>query len=757
MKQRSASAATAAVACRQDFLARDRAAPVAPSQWVTRLPRRAAGSAVRRIFDGALSIRAEDGSLWLIRSLTGGAQIGVRAYFDTRHLENWHAEEKGGVALVSFKSSHGDVRVEVRWSDGDLPFLRYSTWLTPAYDLNIEALPRDVCVFDRSGNPFATEGAVYAAQSGPTAGLVYFSIAKPGGATCLYFQNLTALSDYCERTGAEPIGRVSAEWPELGFSVPPTQRPLRAGRQVTLSDGFVVFASDRLPDSELEVAQIFLRAVSTVYREIPRPETRYFDWPSMAERTLADLTNAKTCSRRIKRRRYLNAYVGATDKPPESMVQLAVLVPLCDYEGWLRKPVRLRRDLRANIPTFADPAINSIVRWLPGSKFAIGADSEEEDHRRMDSWYYVHTLLNLCRLAEFGDGECRELVLASAENAIRVAHAFQYDWPVFYDPHTLAVQKAETEPGRGGEHDVPGLYAHLMLQLFELTKDPRYRDEAERAAQTLAGKGFRLLYQTNNTVMSAVALAKLWKATNNRLYLDLSVICIANVVARFWIWNGEYGFAKFYDTFMGVAPLQDAAYVAAYEEHEFLAAVVAYLKEAGAAVQPEISTLLSEYCKYLLHRGRFYFCSELPPEAICDEPKEGMVNRRLAIPLEDLRSGWHQAGQVGQEVYGSAAAFIVTAYSYINLPEVPFLLHSEYPILEYDFRLFPKGGELRLRVSGNGAFAFRLVAIPRTRRALKLRLVDGTGERLRVVARHGGRHEFQAAGTRFTISWGSGR
>ena len=65
--------------------------------------------------------------------------------------------------------------------------------------------------------------------------------------------------------------------------------------------------------------------------------------------------------------------------------------------------------------------------------------------------------------------------------------------------------------------------------------------------------------------------------------------------------------------------------------------------------------------KYLLHRGRFYYPQELPAKAIAKKAKEGHIDRKLWVPLEDLRTGWQQSGQVGQEVYGSAAAFVATS------------------------------------------------------------------------------------------------
>src|SRR5690606_20724142 len=106
---------------------------------------------------------------------------------------------------------------------------------------------------------------------------------------------------------------------------------------------------------------------------------------------------------------------------------------------------------------------------------------------------------------------------------------FDYQWPVFYKMTTLEVLKAETEPGEGGEHDVPGSYAHLMLMVWQITKDERYLKEAVTAASKLEGLGFELFYQANNTAFSAEALLKLYKETNDELFLNLSYVCIASI------------------------------------------------------------------------------------------------------------------------------------------------------------------------------------------------------------------------------------
>ena len=139
---------------------------------------------------------------------------------------------------------------------------------------------------------------------------------------------------------------------------------------------------------------------------------------------------------------------------------------------------------------------------------------------------------------------------------------------MFYQLKTLKVLKAEFAPGKGGEHDVPGLYAHVMLQAYELSHEKHYLAEAEKAASRLKGSGLHLLYQTNNTLLSGVVLARLWRMTGKKKYRDLSIVCVANMIARVWMWECDYGFAKHYTNFMGASPLHECEYVAAYEEAE---------------------------------------------------------------------------------------------------------------------------------------------------------------------------------------------
>ncbi|UFH52180.1 hypothetical protein [Spirosoma sp. KNUC1025] len=467
--------------------------------------------------------------------------------------------------------------------------------------------------------------------------------------------------------------------------------------------------------------------MADIYHQLPRPETQYYDWPRAAERTIRALSDSDGCGRMIRKQYYLNAYVDATQKPPESMVQLAILVPLWEYQRWVEQVVPLVERLQKNLPTFYNAKQQTLMRWLPAGTFIEDKESrsEEQDPDKIDSWYLLHTLMNLGRLATQGNTQAKELLVDSLEFVIKAAHHFTYDWPVFYNVGTLEVVKAETDSGKGGELDVAGLYTHVMIQAYEFTREQRYLDEAIASAERLRGKGFELLYQSNITIMSALTLAKLWKITGNRLYFDQSRLGVANVIARLWIWDCQFGFGQKRSTFMGVAPLRDAPYLAAYEEGEIVATMVNYLREVGRDVPVSIRMFFSEYMKYLLHRGRYYFPAELAPDSVCQSPKEGRIIQDLPIPLEDMPTGWKQAGAVGQEVYGGALAYILATYAYKRFDHVPVLIYCDYPIYQAEYQITGKdSGYAVLRLSGTADYTCNLRLVAKGRQLPNVQLLD---------------------------------
>jgi hypothetical protein len=298
--------------------------------------------------------------------------------------------------------------------------------------------------------------------------------------------------------------------------------------------------------------------------------------------------------------------------------------------------------------------------------------------------------------------------MSSLEFAIKVAHHFNYRWPVFYHMKTLEVIKAETKPGKGGEKDVAGLYAHVMLQAWELTGKKRYLREAEKAASTLKGLGFELFYQANNTSFAAGAMVRLYKATGEKIYLELSYLCLANIFKNVKLWDCNYGYGKNFPSFFSLFPLNDAPYTAVYEEQEVFCALHEYLGLAsGIDLPPSIKLLTAEYIRHLVDRAVYYYPPMLPKEVLADKPKIGELNPNLWIALEDMQDGWEKCGQVGQEVYGAGNAFGIVPRHYFKVPSHDWMIYCDYPLANFNVH----GRKITFEILGDVTFHCRLMII----------------------------------------------
>ena len=217
---------------------------------------------------------------------------------------------------------------------------------------------------------------------------------------------------------------------------------------------------------------------------------------------------------------------------------------------------------------------------------------------------------------------------------------------------------------RFGQTDVGGIYAYLMLQCFELTGEDRFIEEARKAIDKAKGLRFDLLYQANLSAWGAVACLRLWRITQEADYLAQSYAYPAGFFHNATIWQSRLGTAQHFDHFMGVLCLHDAPYMAMYECFESFAGFEEYLAQAGAELDPAARMLISEFCRYTLHRAWFYYPQHLPDDAIHHgEHQSGVINPKLTFPLEDLYPDGQQAGQVGQENYGSGGAFTFASRS----------------------------------------------------------------------------------------------
>lgn len=693
-------------------------------------------------------------SLWITLSPNSNSRIAFRlAYSPGGELELKDLKELNSEIKCNVKGAMGLFLTHVKWresADGE-PILCYTTRLKPSGNTSIPFWPRDVYITqtDKLAN---TKGEVHVSQEGTRSGLVYFSLTEPKSGSVLYLQNLTALNDYCEQTKTSCSNVVGGKWPELGLALPPTRdEPLIAGNEITISDAIVVY-SKVVPQNEGAMAQQFLALLGEAYLQLPLPETTYHDWPTILSLGLKDLVDCQACWSYVDGHAYFNAYVCDYITPPEIMVQLAVMLPLVDFQEWNHSKVDVIDKITEGLPAFYDKKLKTIMRWLPAAEDKLDGKEEQKQPKIMDSWYLHHPLLNLSRMALKGDAVANQLFQDSLPYAIKVAHHFKYEWPVFYHMETLETVKAETEPGKGGEKDVAGIYAHVMLQAFELTGARKYLAEAEKAARTLKGKGFSLLYQANNTAFSAGALLRLYKLTHKKDYLDLSYLCLANIFKNVQLWDCNYGHGKHFPSFFALFPLSNAPYTAVYEEQEVFCAFHDYLKYAeDLDILPSAILLITEYIRFLVARAAYYYPPMLPGDVLAGKPKTGELDPKLWIAVEDLHDGWEKCGTVGQEVYGAGNAFGILPRHYVKTPGEKFMIFADYPLS----KIRHQKQKIYFTITGDERMECRLAIVPSDTRLPKV--VVRAEQNILEGRRGKSGHLFYAVKgkQRISVSWGS--
>ncbi|MGN6620553.1 MAG: hypothetical protein ACTHKR_05765 [Sphingomonas sp.] len=577
---------------------------------------------------------------------------------------------------LSVESAVGTQTIVLRSDDIEFASLRAITTLTPTSALLVPFLPRDLYPLDDRDDPLTSAGQVEAAQRGLNSGLCYFSFDKPAFGSVLYFQNLSALNDYFVATGTKPDGAVGGEWPELGYLPPtppqsgtPPTRPLPAGKPVTMSDAILVFHDDAAR-GEQDSARRFLQLLGTAYRQLDAPETDYRNWVERADRTLRDLETAPDATIGHYGHIYVHPYTAA--EYPDIMVQMSIISALRDYATWRKQDIAFGRKLEAGLDKFYDRDLKTMRRYLPN----VGKDKDKD---AVDSWYLYHPLLNLGHLARDGDPRAKRLFMGSLNFAIRAARHFDYAWPIQFKVDSFEVIVAARNDDGLGQTDVGGLYAFVMVQAYELTDDDVYLHEARKAIDAAKGMRFELNYQANLTAWGAAACMRLWRITDQEYYLRQGYVYLASFFHNSVIWESEIANAANYRVFLGVTALHDAPYMAIFECFDSFAAFERYLRDSGPDLDPAARLLVSEYCKYALDRGWYYYPDGLPSEVLAtDNIRNGHIDRTRSFPLEDLYVDGQPAGQVGQEIYGSGAAFVFATRAFHEVSGAPFRIFCDH-------------------------------------------------------------------------------
>ncbi len=627
--------------------------------------------------DESYSLSAHQGrdAFWLVLRRAGRGGLALRTFpiagaYDIIAVS---VTDTGALWRVTTHSGIYTVRLEVL----SPRLIRMTSRLTPDCDLLVAFWPRDLYPLDGNDDPRQVRGRVEAAQRGLNGGYCYFCVETPAFANVFYAQNLSALNPFFRITETKPDGVVGGEWPELGYQPPaspngfsPPIHPLPAGDEVTISDVLLSWREDCGP-GEFASARDFIDMLADIYPHLDKPEVAFRDWPARAAKTAADLKATPDAWEEAYGHAYPRPYLGA--EYPDAMTQMTLLASLREYERASGQPLDLCVELVAGMAKFFDDGLQTLRRYLPN----VGND---KDPNAVDSWYLYHPLMNLAHLARSGEMWARELFFKSLDFGIRAARHFDYKWPIIYDMRDFSVVKQTRGEEGLGQTDVGGLYAYVMLLAHELSHEAVYIDEARKALRALEGNRFELAYQTNLTAWGALACVKLWRVTGEARYLDQSFVFVAGVLHNCELWSSRIKFADAYANFFGVTCLHDGPYMAAFEGFECFQAFDDYLRVGGDDLPASVRLLLSEFWRHAQNVSWSFFPDALPPDAISKEVRNGRIDPALSFPLEDIYGDGSPAGQIGQEIYGGGAAFILAARAFVDVPGAPYRLHSDYPI-----------------------------------------------------------------------------
>jgi len=603
------------------------------------------------------------GFLWILFSDTASTGIATRIVhgkqfdlLDTAKVQTITPFSDGhrlGVEILG-QTAGMEFRCRIAVFRGAPGLIRFWAAATPFQDLAITDNPKDFYFYDlQTAKNVSLALLVHAEQLPFAAGVTYFSEKSALASTIFYFQNYTSLTDYFEAIGAEPRQAVFARSRDFGYTRPFTRNGrLPAGRAVVLTDAFLRIMPG-IPASEEEKALWFTESLAHILEQLIQnnelPDLPPIDWPGIAARTLQDLQDP-ACWVHVNGKEYLRSYVDL-NRPgtAELITQLEVLVGLRRYiQGAIAPPAAdtLYRKLAANLVNFYHSGYRTVVNDVPIQGVTRG-----------DSWYAIQLHLGLSALASMGDSTARTLLFASVPALMELAHNVDYRFPVFFD-------YATNLPIEGTEPDAAGGYAYLMLDLYEMTRDTLYLREAERAVARIRGKGFHLAYEIHMTAAAAAACARLFRITGKEHFLRWSFMPVANILHLSWIWECDYGYANRYRTFFGLSPMPMTGYVASKELHETWFYLLEYLEIAADRLPPAVVAAVQVFLDYapaVLYSALPPF---MPPGALfAGRCVYDSYNRAdLAIPVEDLRTGFEQSGRVGQQIYGTGAPFLFSSY-----------------------------------------------------------------------------------------------
>jgi uncharacterized protein (DUF1810 family) len=235
------------------------------------------------------------------------------------------------------------------------------------------------------------------------------------------------------------------------------------------------------------------------------------DWPScagawkdFAAGTVQDLQDKNTAQVEVNGHTGLRAYVKGTSQiwqqPPDDFELMTVTDVL-----W---PSLLYLQLHPS-PAFEQECsrlLASLPNFYRADTHSISNNFRPHENERADSWYpFENSLIKYPTIGSLaGSKQIADYFLDAFRTAQKMAHQYEYLFPIYYRVATLEAE------GAGTNYAVSGLYAWAALIAQRLSGDRQYRQEAERAVRALCTvPSERLFHEPQELAYGALAAAEL--------------------------------------------------------------------------------------------------------------------------------------------------------------------------------------------------------------------------------------------------------
>jgi hypothetical protein len=378
--------------------------------------------------------------------------------------------------------------------------------------------------------------------------------------------------------------------------------------------------------TEQEAVSRWLLALLPLFEEKLTWPACATSWKDFAAGTVADLQDKSATQVDVGGQTGLRAYVKDTSqlwKQPadnfELMTVADVLWPSLLY---------LRLHPTPSFELECKKLISSLPNFYHADTHSVSNDFVRSPNERADSWYpFENSLIKYPTIGMLaGSKEVTGYFLDAFQTAEKMAHQYDYLFPIYYQVSTLRAE------GAGTNYAVGGLYAWAALLANCLTGEEHYREEARRAINVLCTvPSERLFHEPQELAYGALAAAELGlrDEASYLLYEEL----------RMFYWYSDPS-QKSHDI-RGMVQAAASILYPAFKEN-----VEAILPWTGIMKRGLVFEALLRFMDQQ-RRNNFYFFQD------CGGNRQGIP--AAFVPFENLGTLelGGQTGNVGKEIYGA--------------------------------------------------------------------------------------------------------